>query len=138
MAARRAQQCKLCRFGVAVCQTGFRKVHVQGDPECRLHGIAERMNVRAPQRYHSRSLLRQQQGGCNDIPATTSSSDSSSNSGAPLTTRSSSSPGGTPPTLRTGSGAEPSPAHGACLVLFSGRSCHTGARSRLLFWLIWL
>ena len=49
MATRRGQQCKLCRFGVGVCQTGFRKVHMREDPECRLHGIAERMNVRAPQ-----------------------------------------------------------------------------------------
>ena len=34
---------------MGVCQTGFRKVHVREDPECRLHGIAERMNVRVPQ-----------------------------------------------------------------------------------------
>ena len=32
-----------------VCQTGFRKVHVREDPECRLHGVTGRMNIRAPQ-----------------------------------------------------------------------------------------
>ena len=49
MAACRGQQCKLCRFGGGVCQTGFRKVHVREDPECRLHGVTGRMNIRAPQ-----------------------------------------------------------------------------------------
>ena len=49
MAARRGQQCKLCRFGGGVCQTVFRKVHVREDPECRLHGVTGRMNIRAPQ-----------------------------------------------------------------------------------------
>ena len=45
----KGQQCKLSRFGRGVCQTECRKVHVREDPECRLHGIAGRMNVRAPQ-----------------------------------------------------------------------------------------
>ena len=54
------------------------------DPECRLHGIAERMNVRAPQPPPVPQPLPAPTaagGGCNHIPATTSSSDSSSNSG---------------------------------------------------------
>ena len=35
MAARRGQECKLCRYGGGVCQRGFRQVHIREDPQRR-------------------------------------------------------------------------------------------------------
>ena len=34
--------CKLCRFALGICQTGFRKIHERSDPQCRLHGVEGR------------------------------------------------------------------------------------------------
>ena len=49
MAARRGQQCKLCRFGGASVRLFSERFTCGEDPECRLHGVTGRMNIRAPQ-----------------------------------------------------------------------------------------
>ena len=42
MAGPEGRVCKLCRFALGICQTGYRKVHERADPQCRLHGVEGR------------------------------------------------------------------------------------------------
>ena len=51
MATTGGEECRLCRYGGGLCQPGFRKVHVRGDPQCRLHGVTQRMTSRLVQPY---------------------------------------------------------------------------------------
>ena len=38
-------RCKLCRYGDGKCTIGLRKIHVRGDPQCRLHGVTSQANM---------------------------------------------------------------------------------------------
>ena len=33
------KECRICRYGGGICQSGFKKVHVRDDPHCRFHGV---------------------------------------------------------------------------------------------------
>ena len=38
-------RCRLCRYGDGKCTVGLRKIHVRGDPQCRLHGVTLQANM---------------------------------------------------------------------------------------------